>query len=77
MLFSVTSQLKMNWRSNSWPTKKGCDDGARLRYGDYQRRGALLWYAVRRGNIGIVGASGTGSQERASVSMNLAAAFRN
>ncbi len=41
--------------------------------------GAALCFgnAVRRGNIGIVGASGTGSQELASAFMNLVAVFHN
>ncbi len=63
MLFSDTSQLKMNWRSSNWPTKRllmmGPDCGTAI------INGAALCFgnAVRRGNIGIVGASGTGSQE--------------
>ncbi len=42
--------------------KRAAADGARLRHGDHQRRGARFGNAVRRGNIGIVGASGTGAR---------------
>ena len=43
MLFSDNVSVEDELALKQLAHEKGCDDGARLRHGDYQRRGALFW----------------------------------
>ena len=63
MLFSDNVSVEDELALKQLAHERAADDGARLSGTAIINGAALCFNAVRRGNIGIVGASGTGSQE--------------